>query len=125
VQWWTGEVFEGPAHVLAFAPLGRPAVYVRGNAAIPLWPARRHTGEPVERMTLRVFPAGDEVVTRSVYEDAGDGYGPASRFSVSVDGPVVRVSARDGEYVPPYALSVEAGADVFEVASLPAEITLR
>jgi alpha-glucosidase len=125
VQWWTGEVVDGPAHVLAFAPLGRPAVYVRGNAAIPLWPVRQHTDEPVERMTLRVFPAGDEVVTRSVYEDLGEGYGPSSRFSVSVDGSAVRISAREGDYAPPYALEVEVGADVFPVDSLPAEITLR
>ena len=125
MRWWTGEVVVGPAHVLAVAPLGRPAVYVRGNAAIPLWPVRQHTDEPVDRMTLRVFPGGDEVVTRSVYEDSGDGYGPSSRFSVSVDGSVVRVSAREGDYVPPYALQIEAGSDLLQVASLPAGITLR
>ncbi|MGH2968826.1 MAG: glycoside hydrolase family 31 protein, partial [Solirubrobacteraceae bacterium] len=43
LQWWTGERFDGPAHVLAHAPLGRPALYARANAAIPLWPEREHT----------------------------------------------------------------------------------
>ena len=125
MQWWTGEVVDGPAHVLAHAPLGRPALYVRGNAAIPLWPVRMHTGEPADRLTLRVFPAGDEVVACSVYEDAGDGYGPSSRFSVTVDGSVVRVSPREGGYVPPYALEVDTGSGVVPVSELPAEITLR
>jgi len=121
VQWWTGEVFEGPAHVLAHAPLGRPALYVRGNAAIPLYPVRQHTGEPVDVMTLRVFPGGAEPLTSSVYEDAGEGYGPSSRLTVTVDGFHVRIS-REGEYVPPYALAVEGNG---VVPSLPAEITLR
>ena len=34
-QWWTGEVIEGPAHVLAHAPLGRPAIYARCNTPDP------------------------------------------------------------------------------------------
>ena len=125
VQWWTGEVVTGPAHVLAHAPLGRPALYVRGNAAIPLWPVRMHTGEPVERLTLRVFAGGSEPVTSSVFEDAGDGYEPGSRFSVTVDGPVVQISAREGGYEPPYPVEVEAGAQRYPVPFLPAEITLR
>ena len=125
MQWWTGEVLEGPAHVLAHAPLGRPAVYVRGNAAIPLGPVRMHTGAPVDMLTLRVFPAGSGAVSSSVYEDAGDGYEPGSRFSVTVDGSTVRISSREGGYEPPYALEVEAGPEVFPVAFLPAEITLR
>ena len=125
VQWWTGEAISGPAHVLAHAPLGRPALYVRGNAAIPLWPARMHTGEPIERLTLRVFPGGAEPLTSSVYEDAGEGYDPGSRFSVTVDGSAVRISAREGGYEPPYPVEVEAGAEVFPVPFLPAEITLR
>jgi len=125
VQWWTGEVVTGPAHVLAHAPLGRPALYVRGNAAIPLWPVRMHTGEPVERLTLRVFAGGPEPVTSSVFEDAGDGYEPGSRFSVTVDGLVVQIFAREGGYEPPYPVEVEAGSQRYPVPFLPAEITLR
>ena len=44
-HWWTGEVIEGPAHVLAHAPSGRPAIYARCNTPIPMWPAVQHTGE--------------------------------------------------------------------------------
>jgi hypothetical protein len=72
-----------------------------------------------------VFPAGDEVVTRSVYEDAGDGYGPASRFSVTVDASAVRVSAREGGYVPPYGLELSWGSETAPVSELPFELTLR
>ena len=55
VQWWTGERVDGPAHVLAHAPLGRPALYAAAHAAIPLWPVLQHTGEgPPDALTLRV-----------------------------------------------------------------------
>jgi alpha-glucosidase len=101
VQWWTGEVVQGPAHVLAHAPLGRPALYAKANAAIPLWPERAHTGAPLELLTLRVFMAPGDPVTRELYEDAGDGYGPSARRTVAVDGYTVRVSAPDGAYAPP------------------------
>ena len=46
---WTGERVAGPAHVLAHAPLGQPAIYARANTPIPLWPILQHTGEPPTR----------------------------------------------------------------------------
>ena len=83
VQWWTGERVDGPAHVLAHAPLGRPALYARANAAIPLWPARDHTGFAQDELTLRVFAVpGAPPVERALYEDAGEGYGEAARRTV-------------------------------------------
>jgi len=130
VHWWTGEVFEGPAHVLAHAPLGRPALYARGNAAIPLGNERMHVGEPLTRLTLRVFAAGAEPVTRVVYEDAGEGFGPSLRREVTVDGASVRVTAPAGEYEPPprvVEVEVVRGGDasVTEIGEGAAEITLR
>jgi alpha-glucosidase len=129
VQWWTGEVLSGPAHVLAHAPLGRPALYAKANAAIPLWPERGHTGERIDRLTLRVFVAPGEPVTRELYEDAGEGYGPSSRRSVTVDGHSVRVSAPDGEYVPPprtVEVDLRAGgrSDVVEIGEGAVEVPL-
>ncbi|WP_051324132.1 glycoside hydrolase family 31 protein [Candidatus Solirubrobacter pratensis] len=131
VHWWTGDVVAGPAHVLAHAPLGRPALYARANAAIPLWPERMHTGEPVDRLTLRVFavPSAD-VVTRELYEDAGEGFGPSSRRSVTVDAEAVRVSAPVGAFAPaPRVVEVEVvrggAAVVTEIGDGAAEITLR
>ncbi len=114
VQWWTGERVEGPAHVLAHAPLGRPALYARANAAIPLWPVQPHTAVP-NALTLRVFTAPDAAaVTRELYEDAGEGYGPAARRTLASDGARLQIGARDGAYVPPRSrLTVElVGAGV-------------
>jgi alpha-glucosidase len=104
VQWWTGERVDGPAHVLAHAPLGRPAVYARANTPIPMWPALLHTGVIPDSLTWLVFPAPG-TGSASLYEDAGDGYGAFARRVAQVesgdDGLVrVRLSARVGEFVP-------------------------
>jgi len=120
VHWWTGERFDGPAHVLAHAPLGRPALYARANTPIPLWPVLEHTGETPDSLTWKVF-LGAGPGEGSLYEDAGDGYGPASRRTARVepaDGGRVRfsLSAREGEFVPPARrLLVDLGGDVVEV----------
>ena len=39
VHFWTGERVQGPKHILAHAPLGQPAIYVRASTPVPLWPA--------------------------------------------------------------------------------------
>jgi alpha-glucosidase len=102
-HWWTSERFVGPAHILAHAPLGRPAVYVRANTPIPLGDPVDHTGLPSSLTWLvhRAPGAGE----RSLYEDAGDGYGPYCRRTAHVesgeDGSVrVSLSARSGSFVP-------------------------
>jgi alpha-glucosidase len=103
VQWWTGERVDGPAHVLAHAPLGRPALYARANAAIPLWPARMHVddGAP-DPLTLRIAWAPDGPPSeRAIYEDAGEGYGEHARWTVRCDGQTVEIGAREGTYAPP------------------------
>ncbi len=130
VQWWTGEVATGPVHTLAHAPLGRPALYARANAAIPLWPERMHTGEPAGRLTLRVHAVPGEPVTRSLYEDAGDGFGPSARRTVTVDDAAVRVSAPEGGYVaPPRVVEVEIrrgdAVELVEIGEGEATVTLR
>jgi alpha-glucosidase len=103
VQWWTGERVDGPAHVLAHAPLGKPALYARANAPIPLWPARMHTedGAP-DPLTLRIAWAPDApAAEREIYEDAGEGYGESARWTVRCDGSTVELGAREGGYAPP------------------------
>jgi alpha-glucosidase len=113
-HWWTGEIISGPAHILAHAPLGQPAVYARG--AVPLGDPVMHTGEP-SGLTWRVFTAGGG----SLYEDAGDGYGPWSRRTAQVesgeDGRVrFSLSDREGEFVPSRSMTrVQLGAEVIEV----------
>jgi alpha-glucosidase len=103
-HWWSGEVVSGPAHVLAHAPLGRPALYARANTPIPLGDPVMHTAEP-SGLTWRVFVSRGGSGSASLYEDAGDGYGPCARRTAQVesgeDG-VVRfsLSSRVGSFVP-------------------------
>ncbi len=107
-HYWTGERFDGPAHVLAHAPLGEPPLYVRANAAVPMGPETSHTGErALDPLTFLLYPAegADESV---VYEDAGDGFGyengEYARRAVSCEesaGVVtVRFGERGGSFVP-------------------------
>src|SRR5437667_9096273 len=76
VQYWTGERVRGPAHVLAYAPLGRPAIYVRANTPVPLWPALAHDAErAADPLTWLVFAAAGGQGNGVLFDDAGDGYG--------------------------------------------------
>jgi alpha-glucosidase len=104
VRWLTGERVEGPAHVLAHAPLGRPAVYVRADTPIPMWPDLPHTGVVPDVLTWLVFPGAGSGYG-SLYEDLGDGYGPSCSRTARVEsGPDGRVrfslSARVGGFIP-------------------------
>jgi alpha-glucosidase len=117
---WTGSRVDGPAHILAHAPLGQPAVYVRSNTPIPLGDPVQHTGEP-SGLTWRVFPAAGGAGQASLYEDAGDGYGPAARRTAQVetgeDGCVrFSLSAREGSFVPSRGVvRVDLGGSVVEI----------
>ena len=95
-HWWTGERFEGPIHMLAHAPLGQPAVYARAGTPIPLGGPVSHTDAP-SGLTWRVFPGSG---SGSLYEDAGDGYGPSCRRTAHVEDGVVSLSAREGSFIP-------------------------
>jgi alpha-glucosidase len=111
-HYWTGGRFDGPAHVLAHAPLGEPALYVRANAAIPMWPEMNHVGErPTDPLALLLYPAegaGESVL----YEDAGNGFGyergeyARRRVSCEVSGDSisVRLSEREGSFLPERSL---------------------
>ena len=75
VHYWSGERVVGPAHVLAHAPLGQPAIYVRANTPVPLWPAMAHDGETAaDPLTWLVFAAAADAGHAALYEDSGDGY---------------------------------------------------
>jgi len=105
---WSGERFDGPAHVLAHAPLGEPAIYVRANTPLPMGPDANHTAEkPTDPLTLRIHPA-EGAGEATLYEDAGDGFGyengEYARRAISCDtsrGRVtVRLGEREGSFVP-------------------------
>jgi alpha-glucosidase len=118
-HWWTGERSEGPAHVLAHAPLGRPALYARANRPLPLGDPIMHTGEP-SGLTWRVF-ASPGAGSAELYEDAGDGYGASARRTASVetgaDGSVrFSLSMREGSFVPARSTTrVDLGGEVVDL----------
>ncbi len=108
-HYWSGQRFDGPAHVLARAPLGEPAIYLRANHPLPLWPAMRHVAErPPDPLSLLLFPAAGEGAT-SLYEDAGDGYeherGAYARrrlaCATTATTVTVTLDAQEGAYQPP------------------------
>ena len=125
VHWWTGERIDGPAHVLAHAPLGRPALYARANAPIPLWPALPHTG-------ARAGPA-DAADRRR----AGAAAGPVAlrgrgRRLRAVRPPhrhvrrahALRSGRSEGDYVPARVRLEVVGRGVIDVPESAAEVTL-
>ncbi|WP_456115166.1 DUF5110 domain-containing protein [Rubrobacter tropicus] len=109
-HFWTGERLDGPAHVLAHAPLGKPAVYLKANTPLPLGPDAGHTGEkPTDPLTVLVHPAtGEKAGATSLYEDAGDGFGyetgEYARREISCEATneriIVRFGEREGTFVP-------------------------
>ena len=108
-HYWSGERFDGPAHVLAHAPLGEPAVYVKANTPIPLGPDTSHTDEPVDPLTLLLYPAANaEPGETTFYEDAGDGFGyengEYARRTLSCEESgnrvTVHISEREGAFAP-------------------------
>jgi alpha-glucosidase len=115
-QWWTGEIIEGPAHVLAHAPLGRPALYARVNTPIPMWPVLQDTDEVPDALTWRVF-VGRGSGSGSLYEHSGDGDGPWCRRTAHVErGERFVLSEREGSFVPGRRVFVEVvGGARFEV----------
>lgn len=106
-HYWTGERFDGPAHILAHAPLGQPPIYTKANKTIPTGPNRTHTGEATDPLTLLIYPA-EGTAESTLYEDAGNGFGYESgeyaRRTVICevrDGAIaVQISEREGSFIP-------------------------
>jgi alpha-glucosidase len=107
-HYYSGERFEGPAHILAHAPLGEPAIYVKGNSPIPMGPDAAHTGERSGGpLTLLFYPAQGQGES-TLYEDAGNGFGyrggeyARRRISCesSDDRLTIGLGERQGSFVP-------------------------
>jgi alpha-glucosidase len=118
-HWWSGEIVSGPAHILAHAPLGKPALYARASTPIPLGDPAMHTGEP-SGLTWRAFVSPGSG-SAALYEDAGDGYGPCSRRTAQVhcgeNGSVrFSLSQREGSFVPARSrVRVDLGGEVADL----------
>lgn len=124
---WSGERIEGPADILARAPLGEPPLYVRANHPLPLGSEISHTGErsPEDPLTLLIHPA-DGSGSTVLYEDEGDGFGYEegvyARRRISCEGAggrtTVRLGEREGSYEPgprEVLLDVRGAGEVREV----------
>ena len=109
-HFFTGERLDGPSHVLAHAPLGEPAVYLKANTPLPVGLDAAHAGEVAGPLTVRVHPAaGAAPGSTTLYEDAGDGFGHEdggfARRTVSCEASGNRVTVlfgeREGSFAPP------------------------
>jgi alpha-glucosidase len=107
-HFWTGERVDGPAHILAHAPLGQPAIYVRANTAVPLWPEMNYVGQQeIDSLTLVLYPC-EGSGRAALYEDAGDGYeylnGVYARRAITCEVEVghmrVVIGEQEGTFVP-------------------------
>jgi alpha-glucosidase len=105
---WTGTRIDGPVHVVAHAPLGRPPVYVRANTAVPLLPEMNYVGQQrPDPLTVVLYPS-DGAASATFYEDAGDGYehldGAYARRAITceVEGGNIRIvmGEQEGSFVP-------------------------
>jgi len=106
-DWWNGQRYEGPIHILAHAPLERMPIYVRAGAIIPMAPVMQYVDEhPQELLTLRIWPGTGEW---TLYEDDGHtfeyrtGTWATTTYRVSSDEQevIVEIESRDGDWTPP------------------------
>jgi len=106
-DWWSGNVVEGPIHILAHAPLEQMPLYVRAGAIIPLAPVMQYADQrPLDGLQLRVWPGTGEW---TLYEDDGDSFeyrtgGFATltcRVYPEAGQMVVEIDPRQGNWSPP------------------------
>lgn len=105
-DWWSGEPFEGPTHILAQAPLERMPLYVAAGSIIPMAPVMQYVGErSLDELRLRIWPGNGEWTH---YEDDGhtfeyqDGAWATTHYRVLQEGQqtIVEIAARQGNWTP-------------------------
>ncbi len=104
-DWWTGERAQGGRHAIVEGPFGRPPLFVRGGAVIPMQRPMQHTGESViEETVLDVWPGSE--LAGFLCEDDGatrdylQGRHSRIDFSGSVDSTalILRIDSPQGPY---------------------------
>ncbi len=59
MNWWSGEVVEGPRTIRRQVPLEEIPLYLREESLLPLGPERAHVGErPADPLTVEAFVTG-------------------------------------------------------------------
>ncbi|QMS88302.1 DUF4968 domain-containing protein [Nostoc edaphicum CCNP1411] len=106
-DWWSGDRYEGPIHILAHAPLERMPLYVRGGAIVPMQPVRQYVDQaPLDEIRLRIWTGNNEY---QLFEDDGktkeyqNTKFSSMKISVFTDISqiIVEIEAREGEWTPP------------------------
>jgi len=104
--WWSGNIAEGPTHILAHAPLEQMPLYVRAGTIIPLAPLRQYADQhPLGALQLRVWPGTGEW---TLYEDDGDSFEYRSggfatltcRVYPEAGQTVIEIDPRQGNWLP-------------------------
>jgi alpha-glucosidase len=97
-DFWTDQRYEGKQYVVVQAPLDTLPLFARAGAIIPMGPVMPHVGAArAETLTLHLFPGEGEF---TLYEDAGDGYGPSARTRVTLTQNQVTVGSPEGGFTP-------------------------
>ncbi|NMF67063.1 glycoside hydrolase family 31 protein [Brasilonema octagenarum] len=105
-DWWSGETFQGPIHILAHAPLELMPLYVRAGSIIPMAPVMQYVDErPLDQIRLRIWMGTGEF---TLYEDDGHtfehktGAFCTTTYHVCSKGQrtIVEIGGREGNFSP-------------------------
>lgn len=105
-DWWSGERYLGPTHILAHAPLEKMPLYVRSGAVIPMQPVTQYIdNHPLPYIRLRVWP-GDGRYT--FFEDDGHSFEYQNQnfslININIctqnQQTTVEIGAREGKWTP-------------------------
>ncbi|MEH2166587.1 MAG: glycoside hydrolase family 31 protein [Nostoc sp.] len=105
-DWWSGDRYEGPIHILAHAPLERMPLYVRSGAIVPMQPVKQYVDQtPLDEIRLRIWPGNNEY---QLFEDDGqtneyqDKNFSLTNITVFTESnqTVVEIGARVGKWTP-------------------------
>ncbi|WP_013320728.1 glycoside hydrolase family 31 protein [Gloeothece verrucosa] len=106
-DWWTGERYQGPTHILAPAPLEIMPLYVKAGSIIPMQPVKQYLDEEgFSQLSLRIYPGQGEF---TFYEDDGHSFNyrqgewatTVIRVSQKNDQVIVDIAPRQGQWKPP------------------------
>ena len=121
-DFYTGRSYAGDQTLFVEAPMeSGPPLFVRAGAVVPLAPVRQHTGQPIDVLTLRVFPRPGSFSSH-LYDDAGDGYADGYDAQIRGEDTGDRLTLRtevDGSYRPEWT---RWAVEVYECSAPPQSV---